>query len=701
MNLLVQNIGTIGYVVGACGYLCLAMLLILDGLQRPLAKGLLVACTLTALWAGCMAAVGMEPTPSLAFLDLARLCVWLYLLSEMVKYGVSSLVRRLGPLFLLITALVTAMALLGITAVHFNDVQVFAVTIKIGLVAALAGLILIEQINRNSIEPALASMRHFLIAVAIGFGYDCFYFAHAQVFGTYVLEWWALRSIFLLITLPLLLVSLRKAAIFSVDIFISRHVVFYSGAMVAVGAYLIAMALGVTYLKKNHSGSLFSFDIVFLTLAGVLLVGLLSSATLRRRWRVFIAKHFYKNKYDYRVQWLNFITTLSNGARDNVYRTSVQAIAQVIESGGGVFYARDDVQRSFIPVAVWPRHMVDAASLSNVSFDSELVLFLERKAWVIDLQEYARDPNFYGNICLPEQLADVQRFRIISPILEIQHLSGFVVLQCPPEPFELTFEDRDLLKTVGSHVATYVAQRRADDQLLANRQFEAFNRLVAFAMHDLKNSVSQLQLVTGNARQHRHNPEFMDDVLVTVENVSQKVMSLIEQMSRRRDSGLMETHDCKQLVITAVERCAVRQPAPVMEIAAEELPVACNADELINAVEHLIRNAQDATPAIGRVVVALRSVANQVELTVSDNGAGMSQEFVRERLFNPFDSTKGSKGMGIGAYQVRQCVLRLGGELSVASVPGQGTRFVIRLPMSSVVQAEPLVANATYQRAKV
>ena len=67
-------------------------------------------------------------------------------------------------------------------------------------------------------------------------------------------------------------------------------------------------------------------------------------------------------------------------------------------------------------------------------------------------------------------------------------------------------------------------------------------------------------------------------------------------------------------------------------------------------------------------------------IRISDTGAGMSPEFVHERLFRPFDSTKGSKGMGIGAYQVREYVRQLGGEVEVQSEPRIGTRFAIFLP---------------------
>jgi len=69
-------------------------------------------------------------------------------------------------------------------------------------------------------------------------------------------------------------------------------------------------------------------------------------------------------------------------------------------------------------------------------------------------------------------------------------------------------------------------------------------------------------------------------------------------------------------------------------------------------------------------------------IEVSDNGCGMDEQFVRERLFRPFDTTKGSKGMGIGAYQTREFVRASGGDVQVHSQPGTGTRFIIRLPLA-------------------
>jgi signal transduction histidine kinase len=100
-------------------------------------------------------------------------------------------------------------------------------------------------------------------------------------------------------------------------------------------------------------------------------------------------------------------------------------------------------------------------------------------------------------------------------------------------------------------------------------------------------------------------------------------------------------------------------------------------------ITHLIRNAQEATPADGSVAVRLQERQGSAEISIQDDGCGMQAEFVRKRLFRPFDSTKGSQGMGIGAYQARTFVVESGGSLEVESEVGLGTNVLIRLPLAT------------------
>jgi signal transduction histidine kinase len=107
--------------------------------------------------------------------------------------------------------------------------------------------------------------------------------------------------------------------------------------------------------------------------------------------------------------------------------------------------------------------------------------------------------------------------------------------------------------------------------------------------------------------------------------------------------------------------------------------VLADAERLERVLGHLIQNAIEATPRDGGIAVTLYGDAAEARLEICDTGSGMSEEFVRERLFKPFDSTK-SAGMGIGAFESREYIHELGGRLQVRSAPGSGTTFSVHLP---------------------
>lgn len=248
----------------------------------------------------------------------------------------------------------------------------------------------------------------------------------------------------------------------------------------------------------------------------------------------------------------------------------------------------------------------------------------------------------------------------------------------------MTFEDRDLLRTVGRHVATLIAQQNAERKLTESRQFDAFNRFAAFVMHDLKNSVAQLQLLVNNAARHRHNPEFMDDAIETIGNTAARMTRLIEQLQSRDTLGSVKPVLLGPLLEAVGQRASARMP--LVNVRCEEYGACVEADvERLSAViDHAVRNAQEAAGKGGHVDLSLRRLADFAEVSVRDDGPGMEESFVRDRLFRPFDSTKGSKGMGVGAYQIREYVRQLGGAVEVQSSPGRGTNFLIRLPLCQI-----------------
>jgi signal transduction histidine kinase len=153
------------------------------------------------------------------------------------------------------------------------------------------------------------------------------------------------------------------------------------------------------------------------------------------------------------------------------------------------------------------------------------------------------------------------------------------------------------------------------------------------------------------------------------------------QLKRGEAESMVKSTAVKFVVSAAVDRCAGEEPAPDLHMDASGVEISANAEEFTMVITHLLRNAQDATPPDGNIDVILESNDNEVLISIEDTGCGMSVQFIRDRLFRPFDSTKGVRGMGIGAYQAREFARKLGGDLTVVSEVGKGTTMTMSMPI--------------------
>jgi putative PEP-CTERM system histidine kinase len=235
------------------------------------------------------------------------------------------------------------------------------------------------------------------------------------------------------------------------------------------------------------------------------------------------------------------------------------------------------------------------------------------------------------------------------------------------------------LKTVGRDVATHISQFLVSRRLADNKQFAAFHQFSAFVMHDLKNLVAQLSLVVRNAERHKANPEFIDDSIKTIANSVARMDRLIKQLGGSSDRTRNVPVSVVGVLRNVAARCAIHSPRPQLVGQLDDMHTVASPDQLESVFEHLVRNGQAATRADGTVTMSFERDGDAGWVTVADNGQGMDDAFVRERLFQPFYTTKGASGMGIGAYQAREYVRSLGGDVEVESALGKGTRVRVRL----------------------
>ena len=677
--------GFVSYGLAATSFLILTLLLLTSWQGRAQGARLVVACAVTAAWAALLA-FGSERVdltlPVVMLAESLRYGAWFVVLTGLTRSAgiAGDLSRAVHATWIGAALLALGLPTLVESGVHLPAPMLLI--IGAGLLMALLGLVLIEQVYRNSRAQGRYAIKFFVIAMGVMFAYDLFLYSQAQLLKSVDAVSWATRGFVLAMTVPMLALAARRNPQWSLDVFVSRQVVFYSTSILAIGLYLLLMAGGGYFIRLYGGTWGRAAQLVFFAGAAVVLVSLVASSALRRRLRVFISKHFYRNKYDYRVEWLRFIDTLSAPVEGiEVRANAVRSIAQIIGSPGGILYLRDDAAKQYQPAAAWPNGDDPAHRFPVLEAGDELVEFLARRQWVVDAEEHARSPDTYQNVMLPGFVCeDRERHRFVLPLMHGGDMIGFVVLAAPPPPFNPTFEDRDLLKTVGRHVATHLAQHETDRQLADSRQFEAYHRLTAFVMHDLKNLAAQLSLIVSNAEKHKRNPEFVDDAISTIANSTGRMQRLIEQLQRREVQTTVRRVSLGEVARRAVERCRVRRPEPVFEGDGATAFVEADQERLTMIVEHVIRNAQEATPDDGHVAVSVEPGAEWHAVVVADTGAGMSPEFIRDRLFKPFDTTKGSKGMGIGAYQVREYVQSLGGRVVVDSRESEGTRIELHLP---------------------
>ena len=678
----INELAAIGYAVAMAMFGCLSALMLSRWKDRPKAAFVALAAGATAVWAGIqtVGSLGYLNEPLvLLIVEWIRNLSWLTALASILRdldesRKIESFASRYGAVFLLASAL-----LIVYYAVTSDDSVSMMGIVGGGVMLAALIIILAEQIYRNAPFDARSGLKYFCIGVVGIFLYDLVIFTLTIVGGEMSVDQWAARGfVNALFVIPLGLAAQRSFRL-SLDAHIPRQIIFYSFALIATGVFVIFMVMGDYYVRTYAGTWGGALRIVLFVAAVSALAVSMVSATIRARIRVFLMKSFFQYKYDYRKEWLRFIRTLSESDLDNVANTAVRAVAQIVNSPGGIVWVQDDVDKNYLPVGAWG---AEVPVMSSVDRNTQLIRFLKQRQWVIDLNELREHPTRYEGLVIDPWIAQHEDWWLIVPLFLGERLFGFIILQKPRIVPSLNFEDHDLLRTVGRHVATHVDQAESDRRLAESSQFGTYNRLTAFLMHDLNNLIAQQSLVVKNAEKHRHNPQFVDDAIDTIAHSVARMRRLMEQLSSGSAQSVMRRIELAEVLQRAAQRVEPRQPSPVVSVNGAGIHVQADPERLTTVAEHLIRNAQDATDEDGEVTVDVQVTDSIVTVTISDDGCGMTPEFIRERLFRPFDSTKGSQSMGVGAYQAREYVRQLGGQLDVASTPGEGTAFSLRLPLA-------------------
>jgi putative PEP-CTERM system histidine kinase len=538
-------------------------------------------------------------------------------------------------------------------------------------------LILVEQLFRNVTEDSRWNVKPLCLALAGAALFDLYLYSQAVLFNSVDTDAVSIRGAVHTLMVPLLLLASTRRSDWISKIQVSRKVAFHSATLLIAGIYLIFVS-GVGYYVRYFGGEwgrALQLALVFFSL--LMLIVLALSGTVRAKLRVFVGKHFFAYRYDYREEWLRFTKTLSSqNSPQEMGQQVVRGLADLLESPGGGLWMKNRGESSFRQTARWNL----AQALEKEDSSSVLCQFMVSSGWVINLEEFRSSPRRYGQLALPVWLQEIEQAWLIVPLNVGEEMIGFVVLARARTRLEVNWEVNDLLKTAGRQAASFLAQMQATEALLEVRKFDAFNRMSAFVVHDLKNIVTQLSLMMKNAQRHSQNPEFQQDMLITVENSLDRMRQLMLQLREGATPPGTAVGVNLGEIVDRIEATAAGRGRKLEVEIIHRIGTRGHEERLERIIGHVVQNAFDATGATGRVRLSLGRQAGQARIEVADTGQGMSQEFIRDRLFKPFQTTK-QAGMGIGAYESFQYVQELGGKIEVDSEVNQGTKVTILLPL--------------------
>ncbi len=685
-----MSVSAISYLVGAVAHLVLTILLSMRPTRDRLARLFILGPGVTMTWCVLVALqqqLEMFPPPLLWTTELLRDYVWLsFLIALLSKHRGTALrsdltmtgALRAGTRLLIIALVIHAWVApwLG----HRYPALQSASVRELGQIAiAIIGLSLVEQLYRNTRPDRRAHIKFLGLALGGMFAYDLFLYSDALLVGRVDPNVWAARGAITGIIVPLISISAAREPDLDLGLHVSRRLAFHSVTLVGSGLYLLSMGL-IGHYVLNLEGAWGSvLQIIFLTAASFALVLLLLSEPTRAHVRVLLNKNFFRSAYDYREEWLGLIRTLSDAKSGlTLGERTILAMARLVESPSGVLWARDR-QGHFACLATYGEMHGGAVRLVN---SDPLLAYMAERDWIVNLTDRNMIPAAGNDHPRPEWLSQYANAWLLVPLMRDENtLYGVLMLTKPMVSVRWDWEVLDFLKAASRLAASYLALQDAGIHLAEASQFEGFNRLSAFVIHDLKNLIAQLTLILRNAERHRHNPEFMRDAFQTLTHVVERMNRMMNQLRSTTQNVVAEELDLTLLLREVVAARSAQPPSPLLEDCEHTLRVMANHDRLFSSLEHLVHNAQDAAGKHGQVRVRVEPQHDEhIAIDVEDSGPGMSAAFISHRLFKPFDTTKGLTGMGIGAYESREYIRSLGGDVVVHSELGRGTSLRILIP---------------------
>jgi putative PEP-CTERM system histidine kinase len=662
------------------------------GLGNRQRSALIAALATTAAWGLVVCATG-PATLGATVAETIRNLAWLaflYALHHSVEgiehppttkttYVALLLVLVLQPLFDFAVFYVNSNAQMQESAVAVEQSSQL-----LRMIFAVGAVVLVHNLYSGSAPEARWGLNLPMAALAAMWMYDLNLYTIAYLTETRALELIATRAPGMALLAPVFVTAARRNSNWGIKL--SRSVTFRSISLVAIGVYLLGMVLLATALQFVGGAYVWMAQITLILGMSLVALMYLPSGRFRAWINVIIAKNFFQHRYDYRSEWMRFADTIGFPSQDAApfHERVVKSLADIFESPAGLLLTRDDEDRLVVQARWnWP-----TANVPTFAGNSHTVPFFERTAHIalMDAVREGTDERCDPR-AVPQWLYDEARAWAVVPLVHFGRLTGMAVLAAPPINRDLDWEDLDMMRVVGRQLASYLAESTSQQALSENRQFEQFNRRFAFVMHDIKNLVSQLSILSRNAEKHASNPEFQVDMVETLKSSVDKMNDLLKRLSQHSQTrnAKIEAIDIEKTILSVIH--GKRLIYPIETELSPGMMAEADPGRIETILNHLVQNAIEATDDGSPVRISASRQGHEIAIRVSDNGCGMSEAFVANQLFKPFESTK-EGGFGIGAYEARALAQSIGGNLRVDSRLGKGTRMTLVLPAAIPADSE-------------
>ena len=671
------------HALAAACFAALAIWRLGEAARRPGERLLAAAFALTACWAWIGAVASTDAM--FGFAESARNLVWISLLYSLSAAN-DEREHGLKLVYAAVAGVIGLQLIGGVLQLFSPNDTISETGLMLRFTTAAGALVLVHNIYGQAAPASRTHIRFAMIGLALMWFYDLNLYTSVYLGSggaARLLEW---RGLVVALAAPLFALATRKQGTWRVRL--SRAATFQSLSLLALCAYFALMAILATALRGTGVdwSSALMIGVLALMTVGAMVV--IPSARARGWVKVKLAKHLFEHRYDYRAEWLRFTETLGLAGPEAppLSERIVRAFADIVDAPGGMLLVSDGGNGLSVASAnEWPGSGPPADAFDNAG---DFWTAVEASGRVVELAALRGGWASAEEkvLSVPKWLVEHERAWAAVPLLHHQRLVGLVILAAPEFKRQLDWEDFDLLRTAGHQAASSLSEALGQEALSEAQRFEEFNRRFAFILHDIKNLVSQLSLLARNAERHADNPEWRADMVATLQSSVGKMNELLARLAPQ-SSGRVQQIEAQPLrPILGAAIAGKRRDREVNLLGDAGLEALVDANALEQAVGHLLQNALDASSG-EPVTVRVSSDGARVSIAIADKGVGMDGDFIRNRLFQPFASTKPG-GFGIGAFEARSLITAMGGRMSVDSRLGRGTTFTILLPAAGTA-AEP------------